>query len=85
MVSGWLGKCYFRIVTFDFSECRVFDGIFRSAVNAPTTGNTYAAYLAAAKALGSSAPVVRFSLVPLDFPCTHYFFRTIFRFPTQAR
>jgi hypothetical protein len=34
-------------------------------INAPTTGNrTFAAYLAAAKALGSNAPNVGCSLVP---------------------
>lgn len=38
---------------------------FRSAINAPTTGNcTFAAYKAAAKALGSNAPNVGHSLVP---------------------
>ncbi|KAN0102327.1 hypothetical protein V8E52_012053 [Russula decolorans] len=41
------------------------------AINAPTTGgNTYAAYLTAAKALGSSEPIVGCSLVLLGFPCT---------------
>ncbi|KAN0105458.1 hypothetical protein V8E52_011052 [Russula decolorans] len=41
------------------------------AINVPTTGgNTYAAYLTAAKALGSSEPVVGCSLVLLGFPCT---------------
>jgi hypothetical protein len=39
--------------------------LFRSAINPPTTGNsTFAAYLAAVKALGSNAPNVGRSLVP---------------------
>jgi hypothetical protein len=38
---------------------------FRSAINPPTTGDsTFAAYLAAVKALGSNAPNVGRSLVP---------------------
>lgn len=45
---------------------------FRSAINAPTTGdNTFAAYLAAAKTLGSNAPNVGRSLVP-QASCTYY-------------
>jgi len=43
----------------------VYGRRFCSAINAPTTGsNTYAAFLAAAKALGSSEVPVRFSLIP---------------------
>lgn len=42
------------------------DGFFfRSAINAPATGDcSYAAYLAAAEALGTSAPNVGHFLVP---------------------
>jgi hypothetical protein len=58
VVSEWLGKCYFRIVTFN-AEHR---DVFRSAINAPTTGNTYAAFVAAAKALGANEIPVGCSL-----------------------
>jgi len=34
------------------------DDVFRSAINPPTSGNTFAAYVAAAKALGSNEPAV---------------------------
>lgn len=37
---------------------------FRSSINAPSTGNTYATFLASAKAIGSSEPAVGCSLVP---------------------
>lgn len=64
-----LSNCYIRLL---WMSC--IDGVFRSAINAPVNGsNSYAAYLAAAKALGSSEPVVGYSLVPLYFPCTYYF------------
>jgi hypothetical protein len=60
VVSEWLGKCYFRIVTFNAEH----HDVFRSAINAPTTGNTYAAFLAAAKALGASE-------IPVGGPLAH--------------
>ena len=41
---------------------------FRSAINPPTTGDTFAAYQAAAKALGANEQAVG---CPLGFPCTH--------------
>jgi hypothetical protein len=34
------------------------DDVFRSAINPPTSGNTFDAYVAAAKALGSNEPAV---------------------------
>jgi len=72
--NGW-ASVTFRIVTFDFSGCLVLTVFFRSAINAPTTGDTYAAYLTGAKALGSSEPAVSCSLVPLGlFQCTLLFF-----------
>ena len=43
---------------------------FRSAINAPTTGNTFDAYVAAAKALGSNEQPVGHFLVPLGFSIT---------------
>jgi hypothetical protein len=41
--------------------------VFRSAINAPTTGNTFEAYMAAAKALGSNEQAVGCSLDPQPF------------------
>ena len=72
VVSEWLGKCYFsnRYIQLFWMTC--VDGTSRSAINALTTGNTYAAYLAGVKALGSNEPVVSCSFVPLGFPCTYY-------------
>jgi hypothetical protein len=43
------------------------DDVFCSAINAPSSGNTFAAYVAAAKALGSSEPAVGRSLDPQVF------------------
>ena len=40
---------------------------FARAINAPSTGNTYEAWLAAAKALGSNEKPVRYSLVSSGF------------------
>jgi hypothetical protein len=40
------------------------DAFFRSAINAPSSGNTFDAYQAAAKALGSNEPAVGCSLDP---------------------
>jgi hypothetical protein len=73
VVSEWLGKCYFSNCYIRLFWMSCIDGVFRSAINAPTTGNTYAAYLAGAKALGSSEPVVSCSFVPLGFPCAYHF------------
>jgi hypothetical protein len=43
------------------------DDVFRSAINAPNSGNTFEAYMAAAKALGSNEPAVGCSLDPRTF------------------
>jgi hypothetical protein len=73
VVLEWLGKCHFSNCYIRTLWMSCIDDVFCSAINAPTTGNTYAAYLAAALALGPSEPVVSCSLVPLGFPCTYYF------------
>lgn len=47
-----------------FEGCFVYrPSFFARAINAPSTGNTYDAWLAAAKALGSNEKPVRYSLV----------------------
>ena len=43
------------------------DDVFRSAINPPTSGNTFDAYVAAAKALGSNEPAVGCSFDPQAF------------------
>ena len=43
------------------------DDVFHSAINAPSTGNTFDAFVAAAKALGANETPVSCSLVPQAF------------------
>jgi hypothetical protein len=60
------------------------DDVFHSAINAPTTGNTYDAFVAAAKALGANeTPVGCCSLVSQAFRLLMTT-RTIFSFPAVA-
>ena len=76
--NGWV-SAIFKLL------CSCFlIAFFSSTINAPSTGNTYDAFLAAAKALGSNETPVGCSLVPRAF---HVLIttRTIFSFPTPAR
>lgn len=50
------------------------DAVFRSAINPPSSGNTFAAYVAAAKALGSNEQAVRRSL---DSQAVHVLTRSL--------
>ncbi|KAF8497057.1 hypothetical protein F5888DRAFT_321829 [Russula emetica] len=63
----WLGKFSFRIVTLSFSQRHISMMFFRSAINPPSSGNTFEAYMAAAKALGSNEPAVGCFLDPQGF------------------
>ena len=49
--NGWV-RATFKLLNSTFLDI-IIDGIFGSAINAPTTGGAYGVYLAAAKALGS--------------------------------
>jgi len=61
------------------------DDVFRSAINPPSSGNTFDAYVAAAKALGSNEPAVGGSLDPQAFLVTHPLLGLFSRFPTVVR
>ncbi len=64
MVSGWLGKSTFRIIAF-LNSC--IDAVVRSAIN-PPSGGAFAAYVAAAKGLGSNEPALVRSRTSQTFP-----------------
>jgi hypothetical protein len=85
VVSEWLGWHPFELLYSHFLDVvlLMFFFFFRSAINAPTTGDrTFAIYLATVKALGSHAPNVGRSLPP----CTYYTFNwMIFRVPSLAQ
>ena len=86
VASEWSGKCFFRSCVLVFRGlCRLSTIVFRRAINAPSTGNTYDAWLAAAKALGSNEVPVCYSLVFSDFQGAHRPLATIRRFLTAAR
>jgi len=86
VASEWSGKCFFRSCVLLFPRLsRLPTIVFRSAINPPTSGNTYDAWLAAAKALGSNEVPVCYSLVSSDFQGAHRPLATIRRFLTVAR
>lgn len=58
--NGWVSAT-FELLDFCFLDAT--EDAFHSAINAPSTGNTFEAYLAAAKALGSNEQPVSHSLV----------------------
>ena len=64
--NGWVS------VTSELLESTRVDGVLCSAINAHP--DAFASYLARAKALCPSEPVVGCSLVPLGFPGTYSFF-----------
>jgi hypothetical protein len=72
VASEWLGKCSFLIVTFPILPMSCIDNAFCSAINPPSSGNTFDAYVAAAKALGSNEPAVGCSLDPHAFQILTY-------------
>jgi hypothetical protein len=62
--NGWVSALSNSYISFSVC-CVLMMFFFLSAINAPATGDcSFAAYLAAAKALGSNAPNVGRSLVP---------------------